>query len=444
MTAEVPGAPTTTEPSATPPGPAGRRLAGSALFVAMGIGTYALAGFLYLALVGHTLGDHAAPVLVAWSVLNAVCFGLYSGLEQHISRRVRLGGRHREQALRQARTFMGVSVAVVAVVVVTFAGPIGRAFFFGGTDVVRVLGAAFAAHALAYYFRGLFGGEARFGRYAAQLVTDGVLRMVGAGALALTGVTAPTAWVGLLVATPLLAVLVTVSRRPAPVDTNADAADQRGRLTTAVLTTLSSQVMVNLASVIIPLLAAAPIVTGYSYAVVITRVPLLAFAAIAAVGLPRLASHVAGDDRGGYVGDVRQLAVLTLGLALLGAVPAVVLGPWAMRVLFGVTYTVSPWLWVGLAVSCTLLMLASLAAQALLALGRDKTVALGWTAGLVTHSLLALAPGDPATVVTTAMACGALVALVALAASLRYRVRRWAVTGVAPVGEGDSAGRIEP
>lgn len=420
MTTDLPGVP---EPSTAAAN--GPRLAGSALFVAIGIGTYALAGFVFLAVVGHRLGDGAAPVLVAWSVLNAVCFGLYSGLEQHVSRRVRLGGRHRDQALRQARTFIAGSVLVVAVVVVALAGPLGDAFFFGRTDVVRVLGAAFAAHALAYYFRGLFGGEARFGRYAAQLLTDGVLRMLGAGLLAATGVTSPAAWVGLLVVTPLLAVVATISRAPTPAAWTEIDTDQRGRLSTAVLTTFSSQVMVNLASVIIPLLALAPVVTRYSYAVVITRVPLLAFAAIAAVGLPRLAARVAAGDRRGYVADVRQLAVLTLGLAVLGAIPAVLLGPRAMRVFFGLDYAVSPWLWVGLAASGTVLMLASLAAQSLLALGRDKTVALGWGAGLLTHAALAFAPGDPATVVTTAMGVGALVSLAVLATSLRHRVRRW-------------------
>jgi O-antigen/teichoic acid export membrane protein len=119
--------------------------------------------------------------------------------------------------------------------------------------------------------------------------------------------------------------------------------------------------------------------------VTVTRAPLLlALNAYQALLIRRFTL-----ERGHLRGELRRIVVPTIALATLLTALAWLLGPWALRLVFGAAFSPSRALVAGLAANAGLLVLLSICALAVLSLGSQRTYAAVWLAATVV-SVLAL------------------------------------------------------
>jgi O-antigen/teichoic acid export membrane protein len=160
-------------------------------------------------------------------------------------------------------------------------------------------------------------------------------------------------------------------------------------------------------------------------ALTVARIPLFLFAAVQAVFLPRLAAYVARDERGPFAGALRTALLATGAIGALGVAATAVLGPEAVRLLFGPGFAIGRLVIVVLAVSAVLFMLVQVLVQALLAHGRDSAAIVVWTAGLVGLLVALLLPLDLQMRVSVALTLGSAAALVVAAVRLRGVLRAW-------------------
>jgi hypothetical protein len=102
---------------------------------------------------------------------------------------------------------------------------------------------------------------------------------------------------------------------------------------------------------------------------------------------------------------VRALVVVSL-LGVGGAVPAIALGPWLVRVLFDATDVLTRVDFAWLAAGTVAYMVALVLGQAVVARGWHGSQALGWLAGAVVLTAITLGPGDVRLRVELAFAVG--------------------------------------
>lgn len=361
------------------------------LSVPVGLAVFGLATYGYLALAQRGLDAEAfAPLSVLWTLLNAVGIGLFLPFEQELGRTTasrRAAGEGNGAVVRSGLVGAGAVLLGVAVLAAVLGGVIADRLFAGAAALVPLLVLSLVGMAASYVTRGLLAGHGLFGRYGAQLAADGVLRVAGAGLLALAGVDGVAAYGLVLVASPVLAVLLTTPRwgrlvTPGPGHGLRVAARA---LTTLVAASLLSQALANAGPVVVQLLATPAESTAsgeFTAALVVARVPLFAFAAVQAVLLPGLAALVGAGRLDAFRRRALLVLAVTGSLGLLGTAAVWVVGPPVVELLFpgfGVTREVITLI----ALSGAAFMVAQVLAQALLALGRDHAVLLGWAAGLV-------------------------------------------------------------
>ncbi|HEY0119814.1 MAG TPA: hypothetical protein VGC04_13645, partial [Cellulomonas sp.] len=346
-----------------------------------GLAVYGLATYGFLAAAGRGLpATDFTPLSVMWTVLNAVGIGLFVPFEQELSRRTAVARATRAgnaSVVRHVARAAVVVLVVVAVVAALVARPVAAHLFAGRGGLVALLVAAMAGMAASYVARGLLSGNGRFGRYGAQLATDGVLRVAGAAVLAGLGVRGPEPYAVVLVLSPVLAVLATTPRpgrllTPGPPVPPAGATTA---LATLVAASALSQVLANAGPIIVQLVAGPGEATAagqFTAALVVARVPLFAFAAVQAVLLPGLAAFVGARDSQGLRTRARLVAMWTGALGAVGTVAVWLLGPWLVRLLFGADFITGRGVITAIAASGAAFMLAQVAAQVLLALGNER------------------------------------------------------------------------
>jgi len=148
--------------------------------------------------------------------------------------------------------------------------------------------------------------------------------------------------------------------------------------------TIAAQVLANAGPIVVKTLAAPTDAAAGQFltALVLARVPLFLFAAVQASLLPGLAKLIGSGERRAVFPAIRRLL---LSLAAIGGLVTVLLllaGPSITAVLFGPDYRSTRAPLVLLSAGCTVYMLGGAIAQALLALHRPKSVALGWWLGV--------------------------------------------------------------
>ena len=421
--------------------------------VAAGLGVFGLSTYGFLGFAGQGLGpERFAPLSVLWTLLNALGIGLFLPFEQELGRVTAMRRARGEGNLSYVRHVTTVALALLAAVCVLaiLAGPVlSSRLLTGQGELVLLLVLAMAGMAASYIVRGLLSGQGRFGRYGAQLAADGVLRVLAAGVLFGLGIDNVTAYALVLFVSPVAAVLVTTPRPSVLVRTGGPEVARR-TVVRAVATLLGasvlSQALANAGPIIVQLLATPNegAVSGqFLAALVIARLPLFLFAAVQAVFLPGLAGLVSAGDGDGFRKRVEAVGVGTLVIGVAGALGVWLLGSQLVPLLFGSKFSIDRGVITLIAVSGALFMLAQVAAQALLALRADRTVVMGWAAGIAGLLVAAAVPGELATRAAWALVFGSAAALVLLAAGLVRRQARWrAGLGEGPAGLG--AARSSP
>jgi O-antigen/teichoic acid export membrane protein len=419
------------------------------LSVAVGLGVYGVAAYVFLGLAGQALGVEAfAPLSVLWTLLNAVGIGLFLPFEQELGRTT---ASLRARALGNGGVVRAVArVAVVLLAAVTVlclvAWPLlTRRLFHGDASLVPLLLGAMAGMAVAYVARGLLAGSGRYAAYGAQFVVDGVLRAAGAGALYLAGVREVWAFALVLVVAPLAAVLVTTPRRP-PLVVPGEApvpGTVRRAMVVLITASLASQLLANAGPLIVQLRAtpAEEVLSGqFLAAITIARLPVFVFSAVQAVLLPGLAALVGLRDAAGFRRRLGLVAAATAAIGVGGTVAVWAWGDVLVPLLFGDAFGVGRSVVTLLALSGALFMLAQLAAQALLALTGERAVVVGWVAGAVALCGTALLPGELTSVAVAALVVGSAVSLLVLVGALLLAVRAWSAGLAAAPAPGPAAG----
>ncbi|MCL3862703.1 lipopolysaccharide biosynthesis protein [Actinotalea sp. K2] len=407
---------------------------GGLLSVAVGLGIFGLSTYGYLGLAGRALDPEVfAPLAVLWTLLNAVGIGLFLPFEQEMGRRTaarRAVGDGNGPVVRQGLAAAGVVLGGAAVLATVFWGQLAARLFEGHGSLVLLFVLAMAGMAASYVVRGLLSGHGRFGHYGAQLAVDGVLRVVGAGALLAAEVDGVVPFGIVLVVAPVMAVLVTTPRPSTVITPGREQVRAAAASALAILLGASvlSQLLANAGPVVVQLLATEGerVASGqFTAALVIARVPLFAFAAVQAVLLPGLAGLVGGGLVVEFARRVRFVGLVTVALGGLGTVAVWLLGAQLVPLLFGEGFGVTRGVITLIALSGALFMVAQVAAQALLALGSERWVLVGWGAGLI-GLLLALIPHGPVTErAAWALVIGSAVAMAVLVVTLVRERMSW-------------------
>jgi O-antigen/teichoic acid export membrane protein len=237
-----------------------------------------------------------------------------------------------------------------------------------------------------------------------------VLRIVLSLGLLLGGVGSPLPYGLVLAVAPFVAMLCTLPATlrgclPGP---SLPWSDLFQNLSLMVCAQVLAQLMVNAAVLSVALLA--PVDVGLRVAIlnagVLCRVPLFVFGSLQPTLMTGLSTTATSGDGPAF----RRMLLHTVGvvgaLSLLGGVPAVLLGPWLIQVLFHAPHLLGPLdlFWFSAGTMCY--MIALVLGQALMALGRHRTQLAGWALGTAVMIGATAAPGDVATRVEVAYFLG--------------------------------------
>ncbi len=395
--------------------------------VAAGTVVLGAASYVHLAVAGHSLSTtDMAGVSVLWTIVMSIGMGLFFPLEQELTRIIAARAVHGAGAapvLRRAAVLTCGFLAAVLGLLVALAHPLADRFFHGNMQLVWALGGAFAGLALTFMTRGVLAGLGRFNAYGAQLAVDGGLRIVLALACGFAGLHSALAFSLILAVAPLIAFAVTLpttlrASRPGPPISWPDLVRGFGPL---IGSTLLAQMMVNAVVVSTQLLEPTQValVAALLNALVLARVPLFVFAALQASLLSGLASVAAAGDHGGFLRMLRKACGVVTALSVCGGVPAVLLGPWLIRILFAApdVLTHLDFFWLSLGTLCYLL--AQVLGQALIVQHRHRVQLASWLFGTAVLCGVTVLPGDIATRVTVAFTAGTAATALAMLLALR-------------------------
>jgi O-antigen/teichoic acid export membrane protein len=401
--------------------------------VAAGLAVLGLGSFAFLSLTGRSLGPaEFAPVATLWVLFNSSALAFYQPLEQELGRatahRRALGTGSRPVLLRCVTVGAAVTVALGLLALIARRPLSNQAFGGHGSLLVLLfvgLVGVFAQHTV----RGLLAGNERFARYGAQLACDGLLRVLLPGAVALSAWAGATQLSAALVVAPLAAAILTAGRiRPLALPgPPAGWSDVLPALGTLIAAAVFSQLIINAAPLAAQLLALpserdrAGVLIA---AVVMTRIPLFFFGAVQAAFLPSLARVSALGDRAGLVRQIRTVVALVGGGGATFVLGLALLGPWALRLLYGAEFVEGRGTMVLLGFGAAAYMLAQALAQALTALRKYRASLLGWALGSAAFFGLLAAPMGLETRIATALLAGGAVAALTMVLLLVTALRR--------------------
>ncbi|MEV7214917.1 hypothetical protein AB0O31_17695 [Kitasatospora cineracea] len=404
--------------SALPPG---------TLAVAGGTVVLGAASYVHLGVAGHSLDtEDMANVSVLWTIVMSVGIGVFFPIEQELTRIVAARavlGHGAAPVLRRAAVMTAAILGTVLLVLAVAAGPIADGLFHGDRALVAALGGAFTGMAVCYLTRGVLAGLGRFGAYGVQLGVDGGLRMVLAFGCAVSGLHSALAFSLVLAVAPVIATLVTLPpllRAIGPGE-RIGWRELTSGLGLLVCSTLLSQVVVNAAVLSTKLLAPTDsvLIAALLNALVLARVPLFVFGSLQASLLNGLSAAFAAGDRAAFSAMLRKIAVVVGGLGLLGGIPATVLGPWLIQVLFGAQPRLGCLDFLLLSAGTVAYMFAMVLGQALMVFERHNLQLACWGLGTAVLVGVTAVPGDVATRVILAYALGSLATVLGMLAALR-------------------------
>jgi O-antigen/teichoic acid export membrane protein len=291
--------------------------------------------------------------------------------------------------------------------------------------------AAFAAYAPAHVARGICSGSGRFRSYAIVLGSDGLVRIVLCVSLALVGVTSTGPYGFAVALAPVVGVAYVYSRgslrsEPGP---DAEWGEVTPNLGWLLLGSVFAATLLNAGPIATTLLADdsdKAAVTQFAYGVLLARIPLFMFQAVQAALLPRLSRLAAKNELAEFKAGLKRLLVAVLIVGVLGTAGALVLGPFAIDLVYGADLTGRTLAM--LALGSALYMVALALAQAVIALKGHALVALGWIIGVIAFLLATwLSSDDLFKRVEIGLVVSSAAAMVTFALCLRHSLASGAV-----------------
>jgi O-antigen/teichoic acid export membrane protein len=397
-----------------------------AVGIALGIAGASAYGFLVVA--ARALSqDEYSRLSVVWALVLVVGPGFFLPVEQEIARALaarRAIGDGGGPVVRRAAALAGTLLGALVVLGLA-AGPLLTDHLFDGRGILLVaflvsLVAACGAHLV----RGTLSGLGRFGGYARIIGGESAVRVVLAIALAVVGVDTVGPYGVALAIGSLVAVGWVVRGEPHLLAPGSPAA--WSEVTTALAWLLAGSVLsmalLNAGPIAMELLAdesesdqAGTFLAG----LVISRIPLFLFQAVQASLLPRL-SELAGEGRTRELrAGLGRLVAVVGAVGLVGIAGSGLLGPWVVELLFGGDFVLGRRTMLLLATGSAALMLATLLAQATIALSGHYRMAVAWLVGVAALVItLSISSDDLFLRVELGCMVGGLAALVAQGAVL--------------------------
>jgi O-antigen/teichoic acid export membrane protein len=415
--------------SASPASSYGR----GARVLSIGLATTGLVTFAFFAVASNVLDDaEYGAISLLWAVLFIVTTVIYRPIEQLLARSIaqRRALGDQEHSLRAPLVIQGAFAAAFLVVGLALREPITEDLFDGSETLYWVLIGAVLAYAASYFARGWLAGNGRFELWGGLVLLESTSRFLfplavavglleGQGAVALGILAAPL--VSLLVVPPALR---RRTRASAGREAGAPSSlrEDTGFALAVFAVMLGEQAIIN-APVLATYGSAGVALAGIVFNVLlIARAPLQLFQAIQTSLLPHLASLNATADRAEFDRAIRVTVLAIAGFAGAVAAGLLVVGPFAMDVIFGSDFDYGR---VGLAL-VALGMGFHLAAgtlnQAALARGRQRLAAAAWaTAAVVLVVWLAVPVVDDALLRVEVGYLGATALLCALLTAVERR-----------------------
>ena len=268
--------------------------------------------------------------------------------------------------IRQAGLVGGALAVLLVAVVAGAAAPLRDRLFDGQVLLVAGLAAGLVGYFAEHLLRGVLAGNGRFGPYGTVLALDGSLRLLGCVVLLAAGVDTPGPY-GLLVGlAPLGAVAFGLRGlrglvQPGPAgpgghqqgpagpgghqqSPEAEWKELSSALGWLLAASLLAQLLVSAGPLAVKLLATEreqEVAGRFLAGLVVVRVPVYLFQAIAAAVLPDLSRLAASNRWADFRAGLGRLVWAVIALAVAGVVGAVAAGPLAVRVLFGAGFRLS-------------------------------------------------------------------------------------------------------
>jgi O-antigen/teichoic acid export membrane protein len=319
-----------------------------ARILSVGIASTGVVTFAYFSVASYVLDDVAYKgISLLWSVLFVTVSVIYRPIEQLLSRTIaarRARGLEHGHPLRTPLLIQaGFALAFLAAAVALH-GPLQDDVFDGSAALYWVLVGGVLAYAASYFARGWLAGHQWFGLYGALVFMEATSRLLFAVAVAI-GIASGQSAVALgMAAAPFVSLVVVpfaFSRRPRATDV--PPADEEelnlargGRFAVAVLAImLAEQTLLNGGVLAADATSPGTAVAGYVFNVLlIARAPLQLFQAVQGSLLPHLAGLEATEGRAQFRRAIRITVLAIAGFAGAVALGLLVLGPFAMGILF--------------------------------------------------------------------------------------------------------------
>ena len=359
--------------------------------------------FAFFAVASHVLSEvDYKGISLLWSVVFIVTSVIYRPIEQLLSRSIaeRRALGHAEHSLRVPLLIQAAFALVFAVVALALREPLTDDVFDGSGTLFWVLFGSVLAYAASYFARGWLAGNQQFALYGLLVLFESLSRFLFPLAVAIGILEGQSAVALGILAAPFVSLLVvpwalrrqTRGAADGPPPQSGSLREGGGFAVAVFAVMLAEQAIINAPVLLADATATDAALAGFVFNVLlIARAPLQLFQAIQTSLLPHLASLNATSDRAEFDRAIRQTVLAISAFAGAVALGLLVLGPFAMDVLFGGEFDYGR---VGLAL-VALGMGFHLASgtlnQAALARGRQSWAAAAWiTAAVVLIAWIAV------------------------------------------------------
>ena len=399
-----------------------------ARILSIGIATTGLVTFAYFSVASYVLDDAAySQISLLWSALFVIVSVIYRPIELLLSRTIadrRARGFEHDHPLRTPLILQLSFALGFLVIALVLRGPIEDDLFDGSSTLYWILVVAVLAYAASYFARGWLAGHQWFGFYGGLVFLEALSRLGFALAVAV-GIAEGQSAVALgMAAAPLVSLVVVpwaFSRRPPAQERKVDADElglgRGGRFALAVLAVMiAEQTLLNAAVLLVDVTSDDAAVAGFVFNVLlIARAPLQLFQAIQGSLLPHLAGLEAREGRAEFSRAIRVTILAIAGFAGAVALGLVLIGPFAMDLLFDDPFTYGRWGLALVAIGMGAHLAAGTLNQAALARDRAGTAAAAWLVSAAAFVAFMVSPlvGDELLRAEVGY-CGAAVLLCAL------------------------------
>jgi O-antigen/teichoic acid export membrane protein len=376
--------------------------------LSIGIGLTGLVTFAYFAVASHVLDEVSYKrISLLWSVMFVIVSVIYRPIEQLLSRTIaerRAQGLHHGHPLRVPALIQAGFALLFLVVALALRGPIQDDVFDGSEALYWILVVGVLAYAASYFARGWLAGHQRFELYGGLVFLESTSRFLFALAVAV-GIAEGQDAVALgIAAAPFVSlVVVPLAWRRRPPESVEGAREVRdagltfghgASFAVAVLAIqLAEQTLLNAPVLTVDALSTNAALAGFVFNVLlIARAPLQLFQAIQTSLLPHLSSLHATDSSGDFDRAIRITVLAIAGFAGAVALALLVLGPFAMDVLFGGDFDYGRWGLTLVALGMGLHLASGTLNQAALARRRAGAAAACWLVAAAAYVGWLLAP----------------------------------------------------